>query len=188
MTGLVGIFLAVTAGWIVSSRRQLLIAIGVPFIAVLVVQTWGIAAGKGVSPPSTVTGWPQLIGYYVVQVIIFGLAFGAADQIRLRRVRRADHGWTEADQVHQLRKALVINCGIAVVALLAFLADHPLFDPGSVTKHKASGSPPVLGVAGILASAVVFAGLGLMTLIRGRRRPADIAVSQPQGEAVGQVG
>jgi hypothetical protein len=188
MTGLVGIFLAVTAGWIVSSRRQLLVAIGAPFIVVLIVQTWGIAAGKGVSPPSTVTGWPGLIGYYIVQVIIFGLAFGAADQIRMRRVRRADHRSTEAEQVHQMRKALAINSGICVVALLAFLADHPLFDPGSVTKHKASGSPPVLGVGGILASAVVFGVLGVMTLMSRRSRSADLPASQPQGQAVGQIG
>jgi hypothetical protein len=48
--------------------------------------------------------------------------------------------------------------------------DHSLFDPGSVTQHRASGSPPVLGVAGIVVPVVLCAALGCVTLWRRRTR------------------
>jgi hypothetical protein len=168
MTGLVGIFLAVAAGLIVTTRKQLLVAIGLPFFAVAIVQTWGLWAGKGVSPPSTVNAFPGAIGYYVVQLIILGLALGAADQIRIRRLRT--RGARSGDPMRQTRKALVVNGLLSLAAVLAFILQRPTFDPGSVVHHKASGSPPVWGVAGILLSAVVFIGLGIFNRFT---RPVD---------------
>jgi hypothetical protein len=168
MTGFIGIFLAVAAGLMVTTRRQLLLTIGLPFLAVAIVQTWGLWAGKGVSPPSTVNAFPGLIGYYVVQLIILGLALGAGDQIRIRRLRskRAPSG----DLADQTRKALVVNGLLSLAAVLAFVLQRPTFDPGSVVHHRASGSPPIWGVAGILLSAVIFVGLGIVNRLT---RPVD---------------
>jgi hypothetical protein len=184
VTGLVAIFLAVAAGLIVSTRRQLLVVIGVPFVAILILQTWALAAGKGVSPPSTVTAFPGLIGYYVVQLIIFALALGAADQIRMRRVRRSDQRRFEDGR--QTHKALVINGLLDLAVVVAFLSAHSLLDPRSVTQHKANGSPPVVGALGILSCALVFAVLGLMTLVSRRRGPAAADPASVPGDLVGQ--
>jgi hypothetical protein len=178
MTGLVGIFLAVAAGLIVTTRRQLLVAIGAPFLVVAIVQTWGLWAGKGVSPPSTVNAFPGAIGYYVVQLIILGLALGAGDQIRIRRLR--SRGAPSGDLAHQTRKALAVNGLLSAAAVLAFVLERPVFDPGSVVHHRANGSPPIWGVAGILGSAVVFVGLGIFNRFT---RPVDADRVAATGEA-----
>src|SRR5271169_974503 len=55
MTPLAGFIAAIIAGWIVRDPRRAAATVVVPFLIVLAMQTWGIAAGYGVSPPSTVT-------------------------------------------------------------------------------------------------------------------------------------
>jgi hypothetical protein len=172
MTGTVGIFLAVIAGWFVSERRQVVKVVVLPYLAILAVQTWGIASGRGVSPPSTVTAFPGLIGYYVVQAIILALALGIALQISALRFRagRSEAGSSAAPSRATL--ALVVNSSVCALVVAAFALDHPLFDPGSVTHHTSSGSPPVLGVAGIGLSVVLCVGLGCVTGWRRWARPA----------------
>lgn len=136
-----------------------------PFLVVLGIQTWGIAAGRGVSPPSTVTAFPGLVEYYIVQVIILALALGIALQVSALRF----HGSTSHGS--QPTVALVVNLLLSALVVLGFQLDRPLFDPGSVSRHSSSGSPPVLGVAAIALSFVTCAGLGCVTLWRrwGRR-------------------
>ena len=53
MTPLAGFVAAIIAGWIVRDPRRAVPAVVIPFLIVLTMQTWGIAAGDGVSPPST---------------------------------------------------------------------------------------------------------------------------------------
>jgi hypothetical protein len=174
VTGLVGIFLGLSAGWLVANRRHMALAVVLPFLVILGVQTWRLAAGDGVSPPSTVTAFPGLIGYYVVQLITLGLALGVADQIRTRRhPATSDRRFAETDR-RQLTAALVANVVWCGAVVLAFRLDRHLFDPGSVTTHTGNGSPPVFGVLGILSSVVVFAALGAMSLRRRwtQRRPS----------------
>ena len=174
MTGFVSIFLAVASGLMLGTRRQLLLAILGPMLLVLVVQTWGISTGRGVSPPSTVNRFPDLVSYYVVQVVIFALTFGAADQIRLLRARTTTRagGLAVADR---LPRALLVNLGICLVALACFELDRPLFDPGSVKHHASQGSPPVLGLTAIGLTALVFAVLGAASLwSRVARRPTPV--------------
>jgi hypothetical protein len=159
MTGAIAFFLAVVAGWMVFDRRRAATVVVVPFLAVLAFQTWHIAAGKGVSPPSTVNRFPELIGYYVVQLIILGLAFGAGDQIRKRRA-------TAAGSLTASRPALAltVNAALSALVVVAFLFDRPVFDPGSVIHHSAQGHPPWPGLLGMGLSALVFAVLGLSSL------------------------
>jgi hypothetical protein len=165
MTGTVGIFLAVVAGWFVCDRRQVVKVVLLPFLAILAVQTWSIASGRGVSPPSTVTAFPDLIGYYVVQVIILASALGIALQMSALRFR--SEGGPGRPTL-----ALVVNGAVCGLVVAAFALERPLFDPGSVTRHSASGSPPALGVAGIVLSAVLCVGLGCVTGWRRWVRPA----------------
>jgi hypothetical protein len=56
MTPLAGFVLAVVAGWITRDGRRAAAIIIIPFLAMTALQTYGIADGRGVSPPSTV--WP----------------------------------------------------------------------------------------------------------------------------------
>ena len=137
MTGAVGILLALVTGWLVLDRRRMALVVAVPFLALLGFQTWHIAAGRGVSPPSAVNRFPELIGYYVVQLIILGLAFGAGDQIRKRRA-------TAAGSLTASRPALAltVNAALSALVVVAFLFDRPVFDPGSVIHHSAQGHPP----------------------------------------------
>jgi len=158
MTGTVGIFLAVIAGLLVADRRRVTMVVVWPFLAIAAVQTWGIWSGRGVSPPSTVNAWPGAIGYYVVQAIILGLALGIAWQISALRFGGAGRSRTAL--------AFVLNGLVCALVVGCFELDRPLFDPGSVTHHSASGRPPVLGISGIVILVVVCAGLGCVTLRR----------------------
>jgi hypothetical protein len=166
VTGAVGIFLALVAGWMVFDRRRMALVVAVPFLAVLGFQTWHIAAGKGVSPPSTVNKFPELIGYYIVQLIIFGLAFGAGDQIRMRRATASSS--RESSRPAAISLALTVNAALSALVVSGFLFARSVFDPGSVIHHSAQGHPPWPGYLGIGLSAVVFAILGLSRL-RNRR-------------------
>ncbi len=170
MTGTVGIFLAVIAGWFVAERKQVVKVVVLPFLAILAVQTWSIASGRGVSPPSTVTAFPGLIGYYVVQAIILALALGIALQISALRFRAGPSEQGSSAAHSQTTLALVANSFVCALVVAAFALDRPVFDPGSVTHHSSSGSPPVLGVAGIGLSVVLCLGLGCVTGWRRRAR------------------
>jgi hypothetical protein len=177
MTGLVGIFLALAAGWLIADRRRLAIGIALPYLAVAVVQTWNLAAGNGVNPPSTVNAFPGAIGYYIAQLIILGFAIGAGDQIRMRR-HNSESGALPAEVGRrQLRTALVVNVVLSAVVIGAFKLDRPLLDPGTVATHTGNGSPPVFGVLGTLSTAIVFIVLGAITLWHRRARSTRIAAS-----------
>src|SRR5262249_43136464 len=80
LTGTVGIVLALIAGLLVTDRRRVTTVVVLPFLAVAGIQTWGIASGRGVSPPSTVAAFPGAIQYYLVQAIILTLALAIACQ------------------------------------------------------------------------------------------------------------
>ncbi|HTO26075.1 MAG TPA: hypothetical protein VMJ49_09225 [Gaiellaceae bacterium] len=160
MTGTVGFFLALVAGLLVADRRQVTTVVVWPFVAIAAIQTWGIASGRGVSPPSTVDAWPGAIGYYVVQAIILGLALAVAWQISLLRFGGAGRSRTTL--------AYVINGLLCTLVVGGFELDRPLLDPGSVAHHSSTGSPPVLGMAGIGLLVVAFLALGCVTLRRRR--------------------
>lgn len=164
MTGVVGILLALVAGFLVTDRRRAIAVVVLPFLAVLAVQTWGIASGRAVSPPSTVDRFPDLVAYYVVQLIILGLALAITLEIGALRSGAAQ-GPGRAGL------ALVINCVLSGLLVAAFRLDRPLLDPGSTVRHSSSGHPPVLGIVGIVLSVVVCVVLGLLLLgrrLRGR--------------------
>jgi hypothetical protein len=169
VTGVVGILLALVAGFLVTDRRRAIVVVVLPFLAVLAVQTWGIASGRAVSPPSTVNRFPDLVAYYVVQLIILGFAVAITLEIG---ALRSGAGRGDGQGPGRAGLALVINCAVPGLVFAAFRLDRPLFDPGSTVRHSSSGHPPVLGIVGIGLSVVVCVVLGLLLLgRRWRARP-----------------
>ncbi len=164
MTGLISIFLALTAGLMVTQTRHQLLVILTPFVPVLIFQTWGIGSGRGVSPPSTVDRFPDLIGYYLVQVIIFGVTIGAADQLRRFRLRRAEQNGATIGP-DRTGTATMVSLGLSAVVVFFVQADRSFFDPGSVVHHTSQGSPPVVGMLGIGSTVIVFVGLAAFNLV-----------------------
>jgi hypothetical protein len=159
MTGLVAVFLGLLAGWKLSDRFQVVMAVLIPFQVVLLVQTVGLALGKGVNPPSTV----EDASYYVVQVLIFGFAVGIA--VQLSALRFGHTGDRRVGRVFVL--TLLGNFAFVALCYAAFALDRSFFDPGSVQRHT-SGGPPIAGMAGILAAVLLCIGLGCVTLNRRR--------------------
>ncbi|HTW20074.1 MAG TPA: hypothetical protein VME70_07690 [Mycobacteriales bacterium] len=178
MTGTVAILLALCAGLMASDRRSTAVALGLPFLAVLGLQTWGLWAGHGVNPPSTVNAFPGAISYYVVQIVIFGLAFAVADQLRAaRELRRPAPRRPE----RALRMATAANLVIAAAVVGLWQADRGLLDPGNVHTHTGNGSPPVLGVLGMGALVVAFAVLTALSLRRRLVARRTVRTGVPAG-------
>jgi len=159
MTGLVGVFLALVAGWKLSDRFQVVMAVLIPFQVVLMIQTVGIALGKGVSAPSTV----DEASYYVVQVLIFGFVIAIALQLSALRFGRGGDPRVGRSFV----VALIGNFVLVGLTLALFQLARGVVDPGSVAKHSSSG-PPIAGVVGILLTIGLCIALGVVSLARRR--------------------
>jgi len=162
MTPLTALIAGLAAGWLVRGPRRAAAAAIVPYLIVLAMQTYSLAAGYGVSPPSTVDALPGAIGYYVFQAVFLALGAGiAAELAALRRARRPAHPGAGAGRRMVLVSALL--AGLAIV-----------FDAGwaltsaPVAHHSAQGGPPPQGLAGIGLCIVTFAALSVLT-IRNRR-------------------
>ena len=78
MTPIAGFSIAVIAGLMVHRGRRAALVVAVPWLLVLVYQSWYIASGRAISPPSTVTDFPSALGYWLVQAIILAPALGIA--------------------------------------------------------------------------------------------------------------
>jgi hypothetical protein len=157
MTPLAGLVCALVAGWLIRDARQATAAVIVPFLAVLGLQTYVIAAGYGNSPPGTVTSYPGAISYWVVQLIILvPTLFIAAGLGRLR----AGAG----------RPAVAVSAALTLAAGVLDLIWALEATP--VRHHLANGSPPAYGVAGIgglLIGTLVLAALLLRQRLAARR-------------------
>jgi hypothetical protein len=162
MTPLAGFIIAVIAAYLTRSGRRAAAVLLVPFLVITAVQTQGIAAGHGHSPPSTV--WPlgPAISYYVVQLLILALSLGVAVPLGTIRGRKAGYSDPAAARRGTVA-AMLITCGLAAAFVVAaVLIEKP------VTHHLASGSPPWYGLLGILLL-VVSAIVLTVGALRGRR-------------------
>ncbi len=183
MTPLAGFVAAIIAGWIVRDPRRAAAAVVIPFLIVLAMQTWSIAAGDGVSPPSTVTPFSGAIGYYVFQAVFLGLAVGiAAELAALLRARKPASDRAGAGRRMVLATALL--AGLAVVFDAVWLLVS-----APVRHHSASGAPPLQGLAGIGLCIVAFGVLSGLT-IRERRAAAraKLASDGPSAVMAGERG
>jgi hypothetical protein len=87
MTPIAGFLIAVIAGLAVRRGRRAALVVAVPWLIVLVYQSWYIASGRAISPPGTVTDFPPAIGYWLVQAIIVAPALGIAAPARRSPIR-----------------------------------------------------------------------------------------------------
>jgi peptidoglycan/LPS O-acetylase OafA/YrhL len=168
MTPIIGLLIAVLAGFLAPSRRGVLAGVIPPMLAVTAAQSWYLGTGRGHNGPATTTDSPA---YWVVQLIILALICGVALGIYMVRARRAGRrgesgaGGTVAARRGPLGAMLATGTVAAFAGTLAlmFATDRP--------SHPATGNGnlPVTGVVGIvvaLLAIAVFAGLWL------RNRPA----------------
>jgi hypothetical protein len=176
MTPLAGFVLALIAGWLVrDGRRAAAIVIG-PFLAITAVQTWGIAAGDGTSPPSTVTPLSGAVSYYVVQAVLLAVTLAIAALLgtaRRQRVPEPDAAAIAAGAAGRGRRTAraagidaVLTAVFCIVSALV-AAPHP---------HRAEGTPPVQGLIGMGVLVISLIVLSVLVIAgRGRSAGPDAA-------------
>lgn len=159
MTPLAGFVAAILAGWIIREPRRAAAAILVPFLAVLAVQTWTLAAGHGDNPPSTIHG----VSYWVVQAIILAFALGITTQLAIVLRGRPAGGGDAGASRRALRATAVLFVLTAASLTGIVLTSKP------VLHHNASSPLPWYGVTGILACV---ASVLVLTVLHLRLRRA----------------
>jgi hypothetical protein len=163
MTPLAGFVIAIIAGWITRDGRRAAAVAIIPFLAVTALQTWGIAAGHGVSPPDTVWPLSGAISYYVVQLIIMAATLGVAVLLGAVRAQPAGSAGTSGEPGRRVLIAFAVDAVLtAVYLLIAWLVSAP------VRHHSSTGSPPAYGLIGIGVLLVSLIVLGVLAR-RGRR-------------------
>ena len=116
MTPIAGFIIAVIAGLVVRRGRRAALVVAVPWLIVLVYQSWYIASGRAISPPSTVTDFPSAIGYWLVQVIIVAPALGIAAQLGVFGSRR--RGVDPGDLARRSWIASGLGVAVSVIVIL----------------------------------------------------------------------
>jgi hypothetical protein len=185
VTPIAGFIIAIISGLTVrNGRRATAVAVG-PWLVVLAYQSWYIASGRAISPPSTVTDFPSAIGYWLVQAVILAPALGIAAQLG-----RSRSGQDSGGSGSPARRAAIASAlGLAVSVLVILLGFVWFRQEGGTVftgHHSSDGSPPLIGAAGLIVSYVTCAGLGLMTLRRRHAaKAAQLARSAQQETAAG---
>lgn len=167
MTPIAGFVIAVIAGLIVRRGRRAALVVAVPWLIVLAYQSWYIASGRAISPPSTVTDFPSAIGYWLVQLIIVAPALGIAAQLGGFGSRRRDVALGDLARRSWIASALGVAVSVIVI-LCGFVWFRQQGGTVFAGHHSSGGSPPLIGILGILLSYLTCAGFGVAT-IRARR-------------------
>jgi hypothetical protein len=171
MTPIAGFIIAIIAGWLVPSGRRAAAVVVIPWLAVLAEQTWILAAGRGHSPPSTVSQLPGAIGYWLVQVALLAVALSIAWLLGALRAHRPQR----PDAAGRPRRPAAIASGLLATAAAVFVVVGVLTS-APVHHHLAGGSPPAIGFIGMALELVTVAALGVATIMR-RRAAARAAIS-----------
>lgn len=162
MTPLIGIVIALLAGWLAPSPQTVVIAVLVPLFGATLVQTWDLGADWGSNPPDTI----RQVSYWVVQAIIFAIMTGLALGIRWLRLRRTIAGSRAVTHpaFSGRRGTVVLLTSSIVMTAMLFAAAYGL---SVVSKHHGQGAGhiPWTGVLGIALGGLVLVGL-LMAIIR----------------------
>jgi hypothetical protein len=173
MTPLAGFVAAIIAGWMIRDPRRAAAAVVLPFLAVLAAQTWILASGRGINPPSTVTPFSHAIGYWVFQAIFLAFSVGiAAELSALRRARSAADDDAQAGRRTMWAGALL--AGLTAVFLLGYLLDS-----SPVRHHNANSPLPLSGAIGIVLLVGTLAVLSVLTIRERRARAKELAGTSP---------
>ena len=155
MSVITGFVIAILAGWLVPDARRAAITAAVPWLVVVAAQTWGLALGYGTSPPSTVERMPDLIGYWMVQIVFFAISVGIAAELG---ALRAGHG--------EIGRRFPLVAVVLTSAAVVFAGGDLLV--GSPQPHTEEGMPPIYGVGGMVLSLLTLIVLSAI-LVRRRR-------------------
>jgi hypothetical protein len=166
MTPIAGFVLAIFAGR-TGSRSRAVRWLLVPWLATLAVQTGWLAAGRGNNPASTVTRFPDVIGYVVVQLISLALAAWVARGFADR------HAADPMDRPASGSSMLVATVASAVLSLAYAAATAPA-NPALAHAAHGNGGPPLIGIVGLLACIATGA---VLTVARRTRRPSPQTVA-----------
>lgn len=172
MTPLAGCILGILAGLLVWPPPRAAPAAIPPWVAVLVVQTWHLAAGYGIDSSSTV----HEPGYWVAQLLSLVLTVVIAASVSVWRSRRV------SDAGGNTMTVAWTGTLSAVAALVSFALALPIIIYTSSGHGQGGGGPPIFGIAGYLACAVVIVVLGIANLIAGKRAP-ELPAGLAPGEA-----
>src|ERR1700722_1073284 len=176
MTPIAGFIIAVIAGLVVRRGRRAALVMAVPWLIVLVYQSWYIASGRAISPPSTATDFPSAIGYWLVQVVIVAPALGIAAQARALGPRGG--GVDPGDLARRSWIATGLGVAVAVIVILCgFVWFREQGGTVYAGHHSSEGSPPLIATLGIVFSYLTCAGLGIAT-IRARHVAKRAAAAQ----------
>jgi peptidoglycan/LPS O-acetylase OafA/YrhL len=163
MTPIIGLLIAVVAGFVAASRRGVLIGVIPPMLAVTAAQSWYLGSGRGHNAPATTTDSPA---YWVVQLIILALICGVAVGIYTIRGRRVSRRGGRLVPVRREVSGSMLAAGTvaacAATLALMFATDRPSH-PGT-----GNGSLPVTGIVGIVIAVLALAVFGVLWL---RNRP-----------------
>ena len=163
MTPIIGLLIAVVAGFVAASWRGVLTGVIPPMLAVTAAQSWYLGTGRGHNPPAITTDSPA---YWLVQLVILALICAVAIGIyavRARRVSRRGGSLIPVRRgVSSSMLAAATVAGFAATLALMFATDRPSH-PGS-----GNGNLPVTGVVGIVIAILSLAVFGVLWL---RNRP-----------------
>jgi Na+/H+-dicarboxylate symporter len=166
MSVISGFVIAILAGWLVPDARRAALTAAIPWLVVVAAQTAGLALGYGNSPPSTVDKMPDLIGYWLVQVVFFSIAVGIAAELGALRAGRAEIG----------RRFPLVAVILTLVAVVFAGSDLLM---GSPRPHAETGSPPLYGVVGMVLSLLTVAVLTAVLVRRRGRRTTRQTAAMP---------
>ena len=184
MTPIAGFFIAIIAGWIIAEPRRAAAVTVLPYLAVTAVQTWLLANGFGINPPSTVTPFSGAISYYVVQLIFFCTTVVIAAEVAvLRRYALAGKGAPVEPPAGSWYRAAAAAAVCATGVLVLLVSWMTTSSP--VSHHAVNGGPPAQGIVGIALCLVGFVAFGVAAF-RARRKAARAGLSvTPQATAAG---
>jgi hypothetical protein len=169
MTAVSALLLALIAGWMVPAPRLAMAAFLAPWLVALIYQTADIGLGYAVSPPQTVTQFPRVIGYVVVNAVILALGLVLAALISERRSRVVpDHA--RRTELEMVTRATLAGTVVVAGLIVLDIANHAvLVWPESTAHHTTNPSPPLFGILSIALCLIGIAVLGTAVL---RRRAA----------------
>ena len=170
MSPIIGLFVAILAGWLAPHPRAAAVAVVPPMLGATAAQSWYLGTGRGHNGPGTTTA---SVGYWIVQALIIVAIGGVAAAICWVRSRRSTT--TRAvPSGRQLTVLLTLATLAAFAATLGamFVTDRPAH-PGT-----GSGNPPLAGVIAIFVGLAVLIALAVGWARRGlqaRRAPHELA-------------